>query len=81
LHLAILDQVGKKLCEESLEKETTLRILFSPSEISHRNFRAGLLRYNDRRHGVLVLAKLSIDDQLSAIGVDMQKPAALCIIQ
>jgi hypothetical protein len=40
-----------------------------------------LLRYDNRRHGMLVLARLSIDDQLSAIGVDMEKPAALHIVQ
>ena len=44
-------------------------------------FDPGSFRRNDHRHNVLVLARLPVDDQFSIVVIDMEKPAALRIIE
>ena len=44
-------------------------------------FGRGSFRRNDHRHNVLVLARLPVDDQFSAVVKDMEKPAALYIVK
>jgi hypothetical protein len=47
----------------------------------HRKLLLALLRYDDRRRRVLVVARLTIDDHLSIVTINMEKPTAFDIVQ